>query len=122
MRVLGSSVLAFEAIVVLLATALTASATDVGTAAAWISGFVLMVLLIVGAGLLGRPYGVAFGWVLQALVLASAIFAGWTMLVVGGIFVVLWFIAIRTGRRVDALRQAAQSDAGMTPPGETDPA
>jgi hypothetical protein len=33
------------------------------------------------------------------------------MFVVGGIFAVLWFIAVRTGRRVDALREAAQAEA-----------
>jgi hypothetical protein len=32
------------------------------------------------------------------------------MFVVGGIFAVLWFIAVRTGRRVDALREAAQAE------------
>lgn len=109
MKVLGSSVLAFEAIVILLATALTASDSSVSSTAAWISGFVLIVLLILGIGLLRRPYGVAVGWVLQALVLGSAIFAGWAMLVVGVIFVVLWFFAIRTGRRVDAMREANAS-------------
>ena len=110
MKVLGTSVLAFEAIVVLLATALAASDTSVSTGLAWACGFALIILLILGIGLLRRPYGVAFGWVLQVLVLASSIVVGWAMLVVGGIFVVLWFIAIRTGRRVDALRDEQRAD------------
>ncbi len=108
MKVLGTSVLAFEAIVVLLATALAASASGVSAGLAWACGFVLIVLLILGIGLLRRPYGVAVGWVLQALVLASSLVVGWSMLIVGGIFVVLWFIAIRTGRRVDSLRETQQ--------------
>ena len=41
------------------------------------------------------------------------------MFVVGGIFVVLWFIAVRTGTRVDALREAAKAAAedGAAPEG-----
>ena len=108
MKVLGTSVLAFEAIVVLLATSLAASATGINTGLAWACGFGLIVLLIVGIGLLRRPYGVAFGWILQGLVLASSLVVGWSMLIVGAIFVVLWFIAIRTGRRVDALKESGE--------------
>lgn len=107
MRVLGASVLAIEAIVVFLATALAAtSASHVGLT--WAAGLALMGLLIVGSGMLGRPWGVAFGWVLQVLVLATSLVVGWTMLVIGVIFVVLWIVAIRLGRQVDALR--AQPD------------
>lgn len=106
MKVLCSSVLGIEAIVVLLATALATSAGSVTrTGLAWAAGLLLMVLLVAAAGTLRRPWGLTFGWVLQALVLASALVVGWTMLVVGGIFVVLWWLAIHTGSRVDALRQ-----------------
>lgn len=105
MRVLGSSVLAFEAIVVLLATALATSNGSVAdTGRAWIIGLVLMVLLVLAIGTLRRPWGVAFGWILQVAVLATSLVVGWSMLIVGGIFAVLWFVAVRTGRRVDALR------------------
>jgi hypothetical protein len=46
--------------------------------------------------------------VMQALVLATSIVVGWSMLVVGLVFVVLWYLAVHNGRRVDALR--AQAD------------
>ena len=46
---------------------------------------------------------VAFS-VLQVLVLATSVVVGWSMLIVGAIFVVLWFLAVRNGRRVDAFR------------------
>jgi hypothetical protein len=117
MKVLGSAVLAFEAIVVLLATALATSNGSVAdTRLAWVLGLVLMALLFAGIGTLRRPWGVAAGWVLQGLVLATSIVVGWSMVIIGGIFVVLWFVAVRTGRRVDALREAArdQSDGGTT--------
>ena len=111
MRVLCSSVLAIEGIVVLLATSLATSAGSVAnTGLAWAAGLTLMVLLFLAPATLRFRWGLTLGWVLQALVLASAIVVGWTMLVVGGIFVVLWWLAIHNGSRVDALRAQARDD------------
>ena len=111
MRVLCSSVLAIEAIVVLLATSLATSNGSVSNAGlAWAVGLLIMVLLILAIGTLRRPWGLAVGWVLQALVLATSVVVGWSMLVVGVVFVVLWFLAIRTGGRVDALREAGDAE------------
>ena len=108
MKVLCSAVLGVEAIVVLLATSLAASSGAVSnTTLAWASGLALMVLLILAIGTLRRPWGLWFGWLLQGLVLASGIVVGWTMLIVGGIFVVLWWLAIHNGTRVDELRAQA---------------
>jgi hypothetical protein len=104
-RVLCSSVLAMEAIVVFLATSLATSNGSVSnTALAWAAGLLLMVLLILAIGTLQRPWGLAAGWALQCLVLVTSIVVGWSMLIVGGVFVILWYLAIRNGRRVDALR------------------
>ena len=109
MRVLCASVLSIEAIVVFLATSLATSNGSVSnTALAWTLGLALMVLLVLSAGMLGRPWGLTLGWVMQALVLATSIVVGWSMLVVGLVFVVLWYLAVHNGRRVDALR--AQAD------------
>jgi hypothetical protein len=79
------------------------------TALAWTVGLVLMVLLFLAIGTLRRPWGLTVGWILQAVVLATSLVVGWSMLVVGGIFVVLWWLAIHNGSRVDAMR--AQGDA-----------
>lgn len=109
MRVLCSSVLAIEAIVVLLATSLATSAGSVSnTGLAWAAGLTLMVLLFLAPATLRHRWGITLGWILQGLVLASAIVVGWTMLIVGGIFVVLWWLAIHNGSRVDALRAARE--------------
>lgn len=108
MRVLCSSVLAIEAIIVLLATSLATSAGSVSnTTVAWAAGLTLMVLLALAPATLRHRWGLTLGWILQGLVLASAIVVGWTMLIVGGIFVVLWWLAIHNGSRVDALRSQA---------------
>jgi hypothetical protein len=112
MRVLCSSVLGVEAIVVFLATSLAASNGSVSNVTlAWVAGLALMVLLVLAIGVLGRPWGIAIGWAMQVLVLATSFVVGWTMLIVGGIFVVLWYLAVHNGRRVDALRAQA-SDGG----------
>lgn len=109
MRVLGSSVLAIEAIVILLATSLATSNGSVDDSTrAWIVGAIVMVLLIVAIRTLRWPWGTAVGWALQGVVLAASLVAGWSMLIVGVIFAVLWFFAVRLGTRVDRLKQAQQ--------------
>ncbi len=105
MNVLCRSVLGIEVIVVLLATSLATSDGAVGnTALAWGIGIGLMVLLILGAGLVGRRGGLTVGWILQVVVLASAVVVGWAMLVIGVIFVALWWTAIYLGSRVDRMK------------------
>lgn len=111
MKVLCSAVLGIEAIVVLLATSLATSNGSVSNSAlAWAVGLALMVLLFLAIGTLRRPWGLTVGWILQAVVLATSLVVGWSMLVVGGVFVVLWWLAIHNGSRVDALREQAGSE------------
>ena len=110
MKVLCSAVLGIEAIVVFLATSLAASNGSVSnTAFVWAGGLTLMVLLFLAIGTLRRPWGLTVGWILQAVVLATSLVVGWSMLVVGVIFVVLWWLAIHNGGRVDAF--SAQGDS-----------
>jgi hypothetical protein len=110
-KVLCSAVLGIEAIVVLLATSLATSNGSVSnTSLAWAVGLGLMVVLFLAIGTLRRPWGLTVGWILQAVVLATSLVVGWTMLIVGGIFVVLWWLAIHNGSRVDALRAQAGSE------------
>ncbi len=107
MRVLCSAVLGIEAIVVFLATALATSNGSVqNTALAWVVGLVLSTLLIVATGFVGTRHGLLAGWILQLLVLSTSLVVGWSMLIVGVVFVVLWYLAVHNGRRVDALRAA----------------
>ena len=96
MRVLGTSVLVFEAIVVLLAIPV---AVVVGTVSGppWVfitAGIALAIMLIALAGVVTRPWAVPVGWVLQVLVLATSILVP-VMIIIGGIFAALWWLAIR---------------------------
>ncbi len=112
MRVLCSSVLAFEAIIVFLASIVAASNGAVDSQALAMGlGAILAVIIGLSIGLLGRPWGIWWGWFLQVLVLGTAVYAGVTMLIVGAVFVLLWFLAVRNGRRVDALRAAHADEA-----------
>lgn len=112
MRVLGSAVLVMEVIIVMLAWAL-AQGSNPSVNQGLLLGFVLALeaLLILAIVTLRKPWGVTFGWILQGAVLALGFLAP-TMFIIGGIFTVLWFFAVRNGRRVDALRAewAAEPD------------
>ena len=68
----------------------------------------LSVLLILLSGFVSRPGGYVAGSVVQVLVLAVGFLVP-MMFVVGGIFVVLWVVALRLGGRID--RERAEYDA-----------
>lgn len=109
MRFLGSIVLAVESIIVMLATLVAANGGGVSNPAlAYILGLALMIAMLLAIGTLRRPWGVAVGWILQVAMLAFG-FVVPVMWIIGGVFAVLWFLAVRNGRRVDEFR--AQHDA-----------
>jgi hypothetical protein len=100
MRVLGSTVLVFEAIVVLLAIPIAINVSDANATFALVIGIALAGLLILTVGVITKPIAVPIGWILQVLVIAAGIVVP-TMFLVGGIFALLWFYAVRNGQRVD---------------------
>lgn len=118
MRVIAASVLTFEGLIVLLAipVAITLGGVDSGVAIG--GGVTLAVLCLVVAGSLSQPWGYRAGWVVQALVLASG-FVVTAMFLVGGLFVVLWVVGLKVGRRGEELhaeRWAGVDDPGARPP------
>ncbi len=116
MKVLCSSVLGMEILVVLLATSLATSTGSVSsTGLAWLVGLAIMVLLALAIGALRSPWGLTVGWVMQLLVVATAFVAGWSMLVIGLVFAVLWGVAIHLGHTYDR-RVAEEAGAEPTPP------
>lgn len=109
MRVLGASVLALEAIVVILAIPVV---VVVGTVPVppWLGisvGVALALALIVLARYVTRPWAIPVGWILQLLVIATGVLAPPWMFIVGGIFAMLWGLAIKLGRQVDQARSGA---------------
>lgn len=106
MRVLTSSVLIMEAIVLLLAIPVAVIA---GGQPAWV-GWLYAALALACAllpGLFRRPYFVPAGWAVQALVVASGLFIGWMMIVLGVVFTALWWTALHLGRKAEATSAAA---------------
>lgn len=106
MKVMCSSVLAFEMVVVLLSIPV-ALAGDPRTGLVVSSALLLVLALAVALTVLRKPYGVTFGWFTQAAILLYGFIEPW-MFVVGGIFVVLWWAAIHYGSKVEAAGRLAQ--------------
>jgi hypothetical protein len=114
MRALCSSILTFEAIVVLLA--IPAAIVIEGTNPALTIGIggLMVVAIFVLAGMQKRTWGLTAGWVTQVLILAIGFIIP-MMFVLGAMFALLWYYAIRIGRRGEAIkaaRQAAGSPVG----------
>ena len=108
MRVLGSTVLALEAIVVMLAIPVAINNSDVNAGLALSVGMGIALLMLLTIGVITRPYAVVVGWVLQALAISLG-FVAPAMFVIGGIFALLWFFAVRNGQRIDRARELGES-------------
>lgn len=110
-RTLAASVLAFEAFVALFAGLVAKDLADLPDGVGLAAGCALMVACVLVAGSLRRRGGYAAGWALQVALVAT----GWwvpAMFFVGGVFAVLWAVALRQGARLDDL---ARSRAGGVP-------
>jgi hypothetical protein len=114
MRIVGSSVLTLEALVVLLAIPVALVLGTGHSNAAVIAAFVIIVVLcLVTVGMITRPHAIALGWVTQALVIASGFLVP-AMFLLGVLFALLWFWAVRIGTRADEAK--ARAAAGPAEP------
>jgi hypothetical protein len=84
-------------------------------AAMWTVTGVLFVVLLVLSRMVTRPGGYVAGSVVQVPVLALGLLLP-MMYLVGGVFVVMWFVALRLGGRVDAERAAYDAQHPETAP------
>ena len=102
MRTLCASVLAFEAVVLLLFVPVAVQLGDVDGAAAWwlaAPGG----LAIVAAGVLRSRVGLVLGSLVQVLAIGLG-FVVPVMFFLGALFAALWVLAIVLGRRAEALQ------------------
>lgn len=109
---LGAIVLGFEAVVVFLA-GLTVYGLKAlpGSIPSWwgiVGGLVLAVVMIAVAGAIARPGALIVGWVLQALVLASALLVP-AIALVALIFGGMWGYATIVGARMDRRQTPPQN-------------
>jgi hypothetical protein len=109
-RSMCAGILVLEAVVLFLTGVVSIGTTDLGTGASLGIGLGLAVLCVVAAGLLGRPFGYALGWLVQVVALGLG-FVIATMFFLGAVFAGLWAAAYLLGRRIDeekAERQVAE--------------
>lgn len=109
-RVMFASVLLLtEAFVVFFATLVLFGlrAHDLGAGTVLGGGFGLLAVFVLACAVVSRPWGMALGWILQLVLVALGFFEP-MMFLVGGILLVTWFFAVRTGARLD--RENVQRD------------
>ncbi len=104
----GAVVLQLEAFLVLFATLVAFGLRVADPVAVWTVGGALAVVLLLLSGMLRSPGGYVAGSVVQVLVVAFGVLVP-MMYALGGIFVVLWVVALRLGSRID--RERAEFDA-----------
>lgn len=109
---LAAIVLGFESVIVVL-IGLTLFGLNVfePREIGLIGGAALAVLALLGAALARTPIGLGLGWVVQGLILATAILLP-ALLIPGGLFAALWVYCFIVGGRIDRERQARQSLGG----------
>lgn len=83
-----------------------------GTSAAAGGGLALLCLL--AAGLLRSRVGYALGWLVQVLLVASALWLR-PMLLLGLLFAGMWAVALVQGSRMDALTRARAQEQSTGP-------
>ena len=102
MKILGASVLIAESMT--MGFAILLAMKDQSTAAI-IYGCVISFLLFLAAGLIRRPGGFVFGWIMQFAMIAFG-FVVPSFFIIGVVLIGLWVAAIVVGRKGEAARAA----------------
>lgn len=103
MRSLGSAVLAFEVIISILFIPAALQNSTVQNSTVLALSLTQIVLAILAMGTLGKSYGVYLGYITQISIIAAGFIVSW-MFVLGLIFLGLWVLALRIGRRTDEIK------------------
>jgi hypothetical protein len=108
-RTLAAATVSLEAFVVFFAGLVAKNLSSLSTGAALAVFGGLAVACLLTAGVLRRPWGYAFGWLVQTAVVATGFWVP-VMFFLGALFAVLWFVALRQGARIE--RERAEYVAG----------
>jgi hypothetical protein len=109
MRALGSSVLAFEIVVSILFIPAALQNKNTTVLTALLISVTQILLAIMAMATLSKKYGVFLGYLTQVALISSGFLVTW-MFVLGLVFLGLWIMAIRIGRRTDELK-ASKKDS-----------
>lgn len=107
-RSLGSIVLGFETIVVFLGALVAFGLHALPAPLALIGGLGLCVAMILAVWFLRFSWGIAVGWILQLIVVASGFLVA-VMFLVGAIFTAIWAYCMITGARIDRHNRIIQT-------------
>lgn len=110
-RLLALLVLVAEAFVVGFATLVAKDLSGLTQTQALLGGGGLALLCLVAAGLLRSRLGYLLGWVVQVLMIASALWVP-LMLFLGLAFAGLWVVVLVQGSKADALTARRNRAAG----------
>jgi Protein of unknown function (DUF4233) len=105
MRILASTVLTAEALVVFFACLVAVQLTDIGTATVWAVGGSFALLCLLLCGLLRHRWALWVGSAFQVVLIASGIVIP-MMYAIGVFFAMIWIAALRVGAKVDAIKAA----------------
>ena len=105
-----SAVLAFEVVVLWLFIPVAVTISGLSAGVALPLGLGAGLACIVAIALLRRPHGIAVGGAVQVLVVALGLVVP-AMFVIGGVFALLYFSALRLGRQIDEVRAEQQAAA-----------
>ncbi len=117
-RTFAAMVLVGEVLVVGFAALVARGVSDVPGSTIGVAAAAVAALCLLAAGTLRSPVGYGLGWLVQALLVASAFWVP-QMLVVGIVFAGLWLLALVQGRRADVV--TAQRQAATRRPGQSAP-
>lgn len=112
MRVLGSTMLSLQAVVLLLAlpVAIGVNGADPATAVILFSATAL--LCFVAVGVVTKPLGRWLGWAVQAATVGLGLLVPWLFLL-AAVFMALWWAALHFSARIERLN--AQRAAATEP-------
>ncbi|MDH6110512.1 putative membrane protein [Kitasatospora sp. MAP12-15] len=103
MRILCSSTLIGEVLLIMFAALVAMQLSSVPAATIWTVSGIAMLLCVLLCGMITRPGAVAVGWALQLGLIASGIVLP-TMYGLGLVFAGLWWCSVHYGRRIDVLK------------------
>ncbi len=123
MRVLGTTVLVFEWLILALGIPVAVNTAGVSAPAAWGVFGVATVLIALAVGTITKPTGVVLGWMVQIVIVLSGIVVP-LLALLGILFAGLFYAAIRLSARVDRVKATdSETPAGSarSPVGDTEP-
>lgn len=104
-RLFATTILGLEAVIIVLAGLVLVRLEPHNEAAIWVVTAVVLVLALAAIGTLRSGVGIGIGSVLQIALVLSGIWIP-MMWILGGVFLILWVMAVVLGTKIDRERKA----------------